>query len=95
MQVDLPEKEVREPVVRVGHRCQSFLREKDLLVAERWEWTGEGEGKGWQRKAVIGNRDGSSFPEDVLTENFGLAIGETMSVDGLPWKVIEKSEKAP
>lgn len=91
MQVEQPE--LRGSVVRVGHRCQAFLRKRDMIVAERWEWTGEGE-NGWERTAAIGNRSVALLSEDILTEDCKLQVGETLSVAGLPWKVIEKSEKS-
>ncbi|KAL6400880.1 HRI1 domain protein [Ilyonectria robusta] len=76
----------RGSVVRLGQYCQGFLREGDLMTAERWEWEAA---KGWKRTIRMGDAE---LPcEKVLDDGLGAKKDEVVEIGGNAWKVVEVS----
>lgn len=79
--------------VRLGEWAQVFVRDgtgEEDLVAERWEWRDD-DGKGWRRRARLGDM-GRKLPCEEVLGAVDVKAGGEFHVGDEVWRVVEATE---
>lgn len=87
LQLHDDQNKARGMVVRVGQRCQGFMRIGDRMTLERWVW--HMGSRGWQRLVRMGDL---FLPCAIVLEDERLKLGGEIKFGDYSWKVAELSE---